>query len=77
MRCPICGAIAEQTQATIEGVGIVCPTCGEYEVSSSVLIAEQLQGLEPEQRRIVLEKAKRSVSQGVRPVIMSYLLDCP
>jgi predicted RNA-binding Zn-ribbon protein involved in translation (DUF1610 family) len=32
MNCPICGATAQQGSAATQGVAIVCPTCGEYEV---------------------------------------------
>src|SRR5258708_4263015 len=35
---------------TTDGVSIVCPMCGEYDVASSVLATEQLQRLEPEER---------------------------
>jgi hypothetical protein len=76
MNCPICGATAQQGSAATQGVAIVCPTCGEYEVSSSVLTAGQLRKLEPQQRRTVLDDAKRSAQPGTRPVITSYLLDC-
>jgi hypothetical protein len=74
MNCPICGANAEQVSATIHSVSIRCPVCGEYDVSGSV-VAKQLQTLEPEQRRDVLDKAKRSAEPGARPVITTYLLD--
>jgi hypothetical protein len=76
MNCPICGATAEQGSPATQGIAIVCPTCGEYEISSSVLTAGQLRKLEPKQRRTVLDDAKRSAQPGTRPVISSYLLDC-
>jgi hypothetical protein len=75
MICPICGAAAEQVPPAMEGVGIICPTCGAYDVSGAVIAAGQLRKLEPERRRDVLAKAKRSTQLGDRPKITSYLLD--
>jgi hypothetical protein len=74
MNCPICGASAEQIPTTIDGMSIVCPKCGEYDVSSSVIATGQWQRLEPEERGDALNKAKRSALPGVRPMITSYLL---
>src|SRR5258708_15323280 len=59
---------------TIDGVSIVCPMCGEYDVASAVLATGQLQKLEPEKRGDVLDKARRSAEPGARPVITPYLL---
>jgi rubrerythrin len=44
--CPICGATAQQGSAATQGIAIVCPVCGEYEISTSVLTAGQLRKLE-------------------------------
>jgi hypothetical protein len=66
MDCPVCTANAEQIVTAIEGMGIICPTCGEYEVSSSVLAAEDWQRLDPDERCDVLDDAKRSGQPGVR-----------
>jgi hypothetical protein len=74
MDCPICGAIAEQIQTTIDSVTIVCPMCGEFEVASSVIATGQLRKLEPDQRGDVLDRARRSAQPGARPVITLYLL---
>ena len=74
MDCPICGAIAERIRTTIDGVSIVCPMCGEFDVASSVMATGQLQRLELEQRGDVLDKARRSAEPGVRAVITPYLL---
>jgi uncharacterized Zn finger protein (UPF0148 family) len=74
MTCPVCGANTEQITGTIDGVSIVCPMCGEYDVSSSVLAAEQLQRLEPEERGDALNKAKHWARPGTRPMITTYLL---
>jgi hypothetical protein len=48
--------------------------CGEFDVASSVIATGQLQNLEPDQRGDVLDKARRSVQPGARPVITPYLL---
>ena len=74
MDCPICGAIAEQIRTTIDGVSIVYPMCGEFDVASSVMATGQLRKLELEQRGDVLDKARRSAQPGARPVITPYLL---
>ena len=74
MNCPVCGASAEQIPATIDGVSIVCPECGEYDVSSSIIATGQWQRLEPEERGDTLNKAKRSALPGARPMITPYLL---
>ena len=74
MSCPVCGANAEQITSTIDGVSIVCPMCGEYDVASSVLATKQLQRLEPEQRGNALTKAKRLAQPGARPMITTNLI---
>jgi hypothetical protein len=74
MDCPVCTANAEQIATTIEGMGIICPTCGEYDVSSSVLAAEDWQRLDPDERCDVLDDAKRSGQPGARPAITNDLL---
>jgi hypothetical protein len=55
-------------------MGIICPTCGEYDVSSSVLAAEDWQRLDPDERCDVLADAKNSGQPGVRPAITNDLL---
>jgi hypothetical protein len=75
MNCPVCGANAHQIPTTTAGIMcIACSTCGEYDVSTSVIATGQLQNLEPEQRRDVLDKGKRSAQPGARPMITTYLL---
>lgn len=74
MECFVCGANAEKIATTIEAVSIVCPVCGEYDVSSSAIAAGQMEKLEPEQRRDALVEAKRSAQPGTRPMIDTYLL---
>jgi hypothetical protein len=74
MNCPICGANAEQIPTGIDDVSISCPTCGEYDISSSVITTGQLQRLEPDERRDALDQAKRSAPTGTRPMITTYLL---
>jgi predicted RNA-binding Zn-ribbon protein involved in translation (DUF1610 family) len=74
MKCPICGADAEVIPSTIDGVTVVCPMCGEYDVARSVAASGQLQRLEPSGRGKILAMARRSAQPGVRPVITTYLL---
>ena len=74
MSCPVCRANAEQITSTFDGVSIVCPMCGEFDVASSVMATGQLRKLELEQRGDVLDKARRSAQPGARPVITPYLL---
>ena len=74
MNCPVCGASAKQIPATIDGVSIVCPECGEYDVSSSVIATGQWQRLEPEERGDALNRAKRSALPDAHPLIATSLL---
>jgi hypothetical protein len=55
MSCPVCGANAEQITGTIDGVSIVCPMCGEYDVASSVIA----------RTRAAKDKSAERVSHGV------------
>jgi hypothetical protein len=54
MNCLVCGAKAEQVAVTVNGVGVHCPECSEYDVESPVIASGQLQRLTPERRRDVL-----------------------
>ena len=74
MKCLVCGAQAEQIAATVDGVSVLCPVCGEYDVSSSAIATGQMEKLEPEQRRDALNQARRSAQPGARPMITTYLL---
>ncbi len=74
MTCPVCSANTEQITSAISGVNVVCPMCGEYEISSAVLATEQWQRLEPEERVDVLNKAKASAHPGARSAITPYLV---
>jgi hypothetical protein len=74
MRCLVCGSDAEQILARIGSTGVVCAVCGIYDIENAVIAAGQLPGLEPEQRRSVLDRAKRSAPTGARPLIRPYLL---
>jgi predicted RNA-binding Zn-ribbon protein involved in translation (DUF1610 family) len=51
MDCPVCCTNAQQIATTIDRVSIVCPMCGGYDISRSVIATGQLQTLEPETRR--------------------------
>jgi hypothetical protein len=77
MNCPVCFANSGQIATTIDGTGIICPTCGEYDVSNSVLAAEEWQRLYPVERSYVLEeakRAKRSAQPATRQMITNDLL---
>jgi predicted RNA-binding Zn-ribbon protein involved in translation (DUF1610 family) len=74
MNCLVCGANAKTIESKTDVVSLACPRCGEYDVSRSVIAAGQLQQLEPQQRRDILDKAKRSAPLGARPLIRPYLL---
>jgi predicted RNA-binding Zn-ribbon protein involved in translation (DUF1610 family) len=74
MDCLVCGADARQIPTTINVVSIVCPMCGAYDVSSSVIASGQLRRLTVEERADVLSKARRSALPGAHPVITPYLL---
>jgi len=74
MNCLVCGAKAELIDVTIDGVSIACPRCGEYDVSGLTIGTGQMERLKPEQRRDVLEQAKRSAQPGDRPMITTDLL---
>ena len=67
MNCPVCRAYVEQIMSTNNGLSIVCPKCGEYDISTSVFTTEQWQRLEPEERGDALNKAKRSALLGRSP----------
>jgi hypothetical protein len=79
MSCPVCGTVICSASTTIDGITIICPTCGEYDISNTVLASERWQRLEPEERCDVLLEAKRSAQPGDCPVIATYspLLDDP
>jgi hypothetical protein len=74
MNCLVCGANAETIETTVEVVSLVCPRCGEYDASRSVIAAGQWRQLEPKQRRDILDKAKCSAPLGALPSIRPYLL---
>ena len=75
MECLVCGADAGQIPASIGRLGVVCPVFGEYDIETAVIAAGQWRTLEPEQRRDILDKAKRSAQPGTRPLIRPYFLD--
>jgi predicted RNA-binding Zn-ribbon protein involved in translation (DUF1610 family) len=41
MKCYVCGANAEKIATAVDAVSIVCPVCGEYDVSSSAIATGQ------------------------------------
>jgi hypothetical protein len=75
MDCLICGANAEKIPTAITDISILCPTCGEYDVSGMVIATGELRILELRQRREMLDKARRSARPDTRPMITTYLFD--
>jgi len=73
MDCPVCSPDPEAIPSTID-LRVLCPTCGNYDVSSTVISTAQLQSLEPNQRREILDRAKRATPPGERPIIKTHLL---
>jgi hypothetical protein len=59
----------------MDGVGVICPACGAYDISGAVIATGQLEKLGSERRREVSDKAKRSAQPGARPLITSYLFE--
>jgi hypothetical protein len=74
MNCPVCGANAEQIMSTSDGMSVVCPMCGKYDVAGLVIATEQLQRLQPDERDNVLNRAKRLAQPGARPMITANLI---
>lgn len=74
MTCAICGANAEQITNTIYGVNIVCPMCGEYGITGSVLGMEQWARLASQERCEALNRAKASARPGACPLIKANLI---
>jgi hypothetical protein len=68
MECPICGSLAEDTTpASYLGIVIVCPKCGEFQITACGLKEFSDQGLE--RRTAALSKARRLAPRKVRPAI--------
>lgn len=68
MQCCACGAVAQdKTPGDFDGVVIVCPRCGEYEISGTVL--NTVLRLSLPECLDVLTKAKRLAQAGQRPII--------
>jgi hypothetical protein len=74
MTCAICGANAEQITNTVYGMNIVCPMCGEYGITGSVLGMEQWQRLASQERCEALNGAKASAQPGACPLITTNLI---
>jgi predicted RNA-binding Zn-ribbon protein involved in translation (DUF1610 family) len=74
MTCAICGANAEQITSTVYGTKIVCPMCGEYGITRSVLGMEQWQRLGSQERCEALNRAKASARPGACPMITTNLI---
>jgi hypothetical protein len=74
INCPVCGGNAEQLAASGDSVSINCSKCGEYDIAGSIVATEQLETLDPDERRGALDMAKQSAQPGTRPMITVDLL---
>jgi hypothetical protein len=73
MDCPVCGAAAQDiTLQGFDGKSIRCPSCGDYDISGSLLAPGTFHRLDPELRLEALNKAKQFVIPGKRPIILTY-----
>jgi hypothetical protein len=72
MNCPVCRAPADDISITDDKTSVICTACGEYDISNSILTAEQWLSLDPSDRRDLLENAKCSAESGTRPVIATH-----
>jgi hypothetical protein len=67
MNCPVCGGMADDvTPHTIDGRGIHCSACGEYDVSGSIYDPGTLQKRRPA-AAISRPATKRDPRLGARP----------
>jgi hypothetical protein len=67
MQCLICtGAARDATPAGFDGIVVLCPTCGDYEVADSAL--KRFRNASVAERDAALRKA-RSFQTGIRPTI--------
>ena len=65
---------ADLSGVLLRGVEVrTCPSCGEYDISGTVMAVRQWQEMETEQRRAALNKAKDWAEPGKRPKIRTYL----
>lgn len=67
--CPICEAKAEDIPSTFHGVAVNCNSCGEFEVSASLMGDSKWQALDRNGRLAALDRAKKDASAGGRPRI--------
>lgn len=58
MRCVNCAAEARRIDSAGEGVELVCPECGRFSVSDSVMRHRKLRAFDTEQTRIWLHRER-------------------
>ena len=72
MNCAICGNQADPLPRTFDGDGFRCASCGDYEISGTVLRLESWKNLGPVQRLQALGNAKMQAKPGKLPIVTSY-----
>lgn len=71
--CPICEGKAEDIGLnTFAGKAVKCSSCGEFEITRSLLLESKWQMLDLNGRLAALERAKKEAVVGARPRITSY-----
>jgi ribosomal protein L37AE/L43A len=70
MECPVCNVPARVKKVERSGGcnEVSCPTCGEFDVSRSVLKAWKNNNTPKQERKAMLEKARKK-AQGKKPRI--------
>ena len=74
MDCPVCNnpAAEDITPHTFDGKTFRCPSCGEYDIVSSVYEPGSLKALEPAKRKDALAIARIATTLSNRPRITTY-----
>jgi hypothetical protein len=72
--CPVCETPAKHEPiTTFNGDMVRCPNCGDYGIARK-LDLNRLRQLQLDERRKVLDRAKRLAKPGQLPKIASYML---
>jgi len=72
MNCPICGKQADALPRLVDAEGFRCASCGDYEISGTVLRLDSWKNLGPGQRLQALANAKMQAKPGKLPIVTSY-----
>ncbi len=70
MRCLNCSKDAQVIESGMDGVELVCPTCGHFSVSANIMSETSNRAFDAEQIRILLHR-EREINPGRCPVINS------